>query len=192
MQQQQQQPGSYNLLAVFPDETKAEAATSKLRKEGFSNDEVFHLPSGVVGNGEFREHGPNTARRDVFLQVQRSRPNPLLVVIFAVIFGLVLGALATGAGDIFKLPEPTTIIIGVVIGIVLGVVIGLLRRGRIRGAIGQDLSKVNATSNRSAQGVLTVVALRLADPDNISRMSRARAMLINGGGKIDRSVGRRE
>lgn len=189
---QQQQPGSYNLLAVFPDETIAEAAASKLRKEGFSNDEVFHLPSGVVGNGEFREHGPNTARRDVFLQVQRSRPHPLLIVIFAVVFGLVLGALATGAGDIFKLPEPTTIIIGIIIGIALGVVIGLLRRGRVRGAIGQDLSKVASTPKSQSQGTLTVVALRLADPDNISRMSRARAMLINGGGKIDRSVGRRK
>jgi hypothetical protein len=189
--QQQQQSGSYNLLAVFPDETIAEAAASKLRKEGFSNDEVFHLASGSVGNGEFREHGPNTARRDVFLQVQRSRPNPLLIVIFAVIFGLVLGALATGAGDIFKLPEPTTIISGVIIGIVLGVVIGLLRRGRVRGAIGQDLAKTTTTPKNLPQGALTVVAVRLADPDNISRMSRARAMLINGGGKIDRSIGRR-
>ncbi|MBV9712912.1 MAG: hypothetical protein JO011_18580 [Ktedonobacteraceae bacterium] len=192
MQQQQQQPGSYNLLAVFPDETKAEAAASKLRKEGFSDDEVFHLPSSAVGNGEFREHGPNMARRDVFLQVQRSRPNPLLILVFAVIFGVVMGALATGAGDIFKLPEPSTIIVGVVIGIVIGIVFGVLRRGRVRGAIGQDLSKVNATASRAEQGALTVVALRLADPENISRMSRARAMLINNGGKIDRSVGRRE
>jgi hypothetical protein len=188
--QQQQQPGNYNLLAVFPDETIAEAAVTKLHKEGFSNDEIFHLPAGSVGNGEFREHGPNTARRDVFLQVQRSRPNPLLILIFAVVFGLVLGALATGAGDIFKLPEPSTIIIGVIIGIIIGVVIGLLRRGRVRGAIGQDLSK--APPKSQPQGTLTVVALRFADPDNISRMSRARAMLINGGGKIDRSVGRRQ
>ncbi|MBA2394172.1 MAG: hypothetical protein H0V70_15700 [Ktedonobacteraceae bacterium] len=189
--QQQQQSGSYNLLAVFPDETIAEAAASKLRKEGFSNDEVFHLSAGSAGNGEFREHGPNTARRDVFLQVQRSRPNPLLVLIFAIVFGLVLGALATGAGAIFKLPEPTTIISGVIIGIVIGVVIGLLRRGRVRGAIGQDLTKTAAPPKNLPQGALTVVALRLADPDNISRMSRARAMLINGGGKIDRSVGRK-
>ena len=190
--QQQQQPGNYNLLAVFPDETIAEAAVAKLHKEGFSNDEVFHLPSGSAGNGEFREHGPNTARRDVFLQVQRSRPNPLLILIFAVVFGLVLGALATGAGDIFKLPEPSTIIIGVIIGIVLGVVIALLRRGRVRGAIGQDLSKPTPKPKSQPQGALTVVALRFADPDNISRMSRARAMLINSGGKIDRSVGRRQ
>ncbi len=192
MQQQQQQPGSYNLLAVFPDETKAEAAASKLRKEGFSNDEVFHLPSSVIGNGVFREHGPNTARGDVFLQVRRSRPNPLLILVFAIIFGLVLGALALGAGDIFKLPEPTTIIIGVVIGVIIGAMTGLLRRGRVRGAIGQDLSKVSTTQGRPAQGALTIVALRLTDSDNISRMSRARAMLINNGGKIDRSVGRRE
>ncbi len=191
MQQQQQQPGSYNLLAVFPDATKAEAAASKLHKEGFSDEEVFHLPSDAIGEREFREHGPNTARRDVFLQVQRSRPNPLLILVFAVIFGLVLGALATGAGSIFKLPEPTTIIIGVVIGIVLGALIGLLRRGRMRGAIGQDLSKVNTSQSRPPQGALTIVALRLADPHNVSRMSRARAMLINNGGKIDRSVGRR-
>lgn len=191
MQQQQQQPASYNLLAVFPDEAKAEAASSKLRKEGFSDDEVFHLPSGTVGNGEFREHGPNMARRDVFLQVQRSRPNPLLILVFAIIFALVLGGIATGAGAIFKLPEPTTLIIGAAIGIILGVVLGLFRRGRVRGAIGQDLSKANTVQNRPTQGALTVVAVRLADPNNISRMSRARAMLINGGGKIDRSVGRR-
>jgi|ERR1019366_1538746 hypothetical protein len=189
--QQQQQSGSYNLLAVFPDETKAEATASKLRKEGFSNDEVFHLPSDAIGNGEFREHGPNNARRDVFLQVQRSRPNPVLILVFAIIFALVLGVVATGAGAIFKLPEPTTIIIGIVIGIVLGALIGLLRRGRVRGAIGQDLSKVNTPQNRPPQGALTVVAVRLADPNNISRTSRARAMLINGGGKIDRSIGRR-
>jgi hypothetical protein len=37
-----------------------------------------------------------------------------------------------------------------------------------------------------------VVALRFVDPDNISRKSRARAILLNNQGKIDRSVSRQE
>jgi hypothetical protein len=37
-----------------------------------------------------------------------------------------------------------------------------------------------------------VVALRFADPDNVIKNSKARAILINNEGKIDRSVGRRE
>ena len=36
------------------------------------------------------------------------------------------------------------------------------------------------------------VAVRLPDSENISRKSRARAILIQNGGKIDRSVGRTE
>jgi hypothetical protein len=31
--------------------------------------------------------------------------------------------------------------------------------------------------------------VRLPDPENISRRSKARAILLNNGGKIDRSVG---
>jgi len=38
-------------------------------------------------------------------------------------------------------------------------------------------------------GSRTAVAIRLPDPDDISRRSKARAILINNGGKIDRSVG---
>jgi len=37
-----------------------------------------------------------------------------------------------------------------------------------------------------------VVALRFVDPDNISRKSRARAILLNNQGKIDRSIGHRQ
>jgi hypothetical protein len=190
--QQQQQPGSYDLLAVFPDEPKAEAATAKLRKEGFSDEEVFQLPSDVAENGQFREHGPNIARRDTFLQVQRSGPNPVLVAVLAVVFGLILGLVAFAASFPFKLPEPATLIIGSLVGIVIGIIVGLLRRGRVRGAIGQDMSRLSPPPSKAPKGALTVVALRLSDAENISRMSRARAMLINSGGKIDRSVNRQE
>ncbi len=192
MQQQQQQPGSYDLLAVFSDEPQAEAAAAKLRKEGFSNEEVFQLPSDVAEKGQFREHGPNMARRETFLQVQRSGPNPVLVVVLAIVFGLILGLVAFAASFPFKLPEPTTLIIGAVVGIIIGVIIGLLRRGRVRGAIGQDMSRLSPPPSKAPKGALTVVALRLSEAENISRMSRARAMLINGGGKIDRSVRPRE
>ena len=37
-QQQQQQFADYDLLAVFGDETKAEAAEAKLHKEGFETE----------------------------------------------------------------------------------------------------------------------------------------------------------
>ena len=141
MQQQQQQPGSYDLLAVFSDEPKAEAAAVKLRKEGFSNEEVFQLPSGVAEKGQFREHGPNIARRETFLQVQRSGPNPVLVVVLAIVFGLVLGLVAFAASFPFKLPEPTTLIIGAVIGIIIVVIIGLLRRGRTGHVAGQSAAE---------------------------------------------------
>ncbi len=192
MQQQQQQPGSYDLLAVFPDEPKAEAATAKLHKEGFTNDEVFQLPSGVVENGQFREHGPNLARRETFLQVQRSGPNPVLVIVLAIVFGLVLGLVSFAVSFPLHLPDPATILIGAAIGVVIGIIVGLLRRGRVRGAIGQDLSRTTPAPTRAPKGALTVVAIRLSDAENISRMSRARAMLINSGGKIDRSVRRQE
>jgi len=190
--QQQQQPAEYDLLAVFPDEGQAETAASKLRKEGFGDEEVYQLPRGLVGSGQFREHGPNQARSEFFLQTQRSGPNPLLVVTFAIITGLILGGLTFAASFALPtLPEPVTIIIGAAIGLILGAILGLFRRGRVRGAIGQTVPPAKVTSTSPPSGGLTVVALRLADPENISRMSRARAILLNNQGKIDRSVGRR-
>ncbi|MFL5662568.1 MAG: hypothetical protein ACJ8BW_14640 [Ktedonobacteraceae bacterium] len=192
-QQQQQQFGEYDLLAVFNDETRAEAAETKLHKEGFSSEEVFRLASSMVKAGEFREHGPNRNRSSVFLQTRRRGPNPVLVILLAVVFGLVLGLLLFVAHFAFAaIPEPTAAIAGVVVGVILGVVIGLLQRGRVQGAIGQDMSKVNATSRQPAQDDLNVVAIRLPDSSNVTRKSRARAILLTNGGKIDRSVGRRE
>ena len=58
----QQQDGNYDLLAVFPDETHADAAAAKLCKEGFGDSEVFQLPADTASRGEFREHGPNRNR----------------------------------------------------------------------------------------------------------------------------------
>ncbi|HEU5226970.1 MAG TPA: hypothetical protein VFU49_04085 [Ktedonobacteraceae bacterium] len=192
MQRQQQQPAEYDLLAVFPDETRAEEAASKLRNAGFDNEEVYQLPSGLVGNGQFREHGPNRTRSEFFLQTQRSGPNPLLVITFAIISCLILGGLTFAASFALPtLPEPVTIIVGAAIGLILGAILGLLRRGRVRGAIGQTIPSAKAASGPPPGG-LTVVALRFADPENISKKSRARAILLNNQGKIDRSVGRRE
>jgi hypothetical protein len=192
-QQQQQQFAEYDLLAVFNDETRAEAAETKLHKEGFSSEEVFRLASSMVKAGEFREHGPNRNRSSVFLQTRRTGPNPVLVILLAVVFGLVLGLLLFVAHFAFAaIPEPTAAIAGVVVGIILGVVIGLLQRGRVQGAIGQDMSKVVDTSRQPAQDDLNVVAIRLLDASNVTRKSRARAILLTNGGKIDRSVSRRE
>src|SRR5437660_5812365 len=107
MQQQQQQHADYDMLAVFNDEAKAEAAESKLHKEGFGSEEVFRLPSDVVKGGQFREHGPNRERSAVFLQTSRRGPNPVMVVLLAVIFGLVLGVLMFAAHFAFAaIPEP--------------------------------------------------------------------------------------
>ena len=75
------------------------------------------------------------------------------------------------------------------LGIILGAIIGLTRRERVRGAIGQDLARVNAVKVQPTQEARTVIAIRLPDPDNISRKSKARAILLNNRGKIDRSVG---
>jgi hypothetical protein len=192
-QQQQQQFAEYDLLAVFNDETRAEAAETKLHKEGFSSEEVFRLASSMVKAGEFREHGPNRNRSSVFLQTRRTGPNPVLVILLAVVFGLVLGLLLFVAHFAFAaIPEPTAAIAGVVVGVILGVVIGLLWRGRVQGAIGQDMSKVADASRQPAQDDLNVVAIRLPDSGNITRKSRARAILLTNGGKIDRSVSRRE
>lgn len=192
-QQQQQQFAEYDLLAVFNDETRAEAAETKLHKEGFSSEEVFRLASSMVKAGEFREHGPNRNRSSVFLQTRRTGPNPVMVILLAVVFGLILGLLLFAAHFAFAaIPEPTAAIAGVVVGVILGVVIGLLQRGRVQGAIGQDMSKVVDASRQPAQDDLNVIAIRLPDASNITRKSRARAILLTNGGKIDRSVGRRE
>ena len=192
-QQQQQQHADYDLLAVFNDETKAEAAENKLHKEGFGNEEVFRLPADVAKAGQFREHGPNRERSAVFLQTSRRGPNPVLVVLLAVIFGLVLGILMFVAHFAFvAIPALPATIAGVIVGVILGAVIGLLRRGPVRGAIGQNTSKAPAPSASPTvgQGDLRVVALRLLDPENVARKSRARAILLTNQGKIDRSVGR--
>ena len=55
MQQQQQQFADFDLLAVYSDEMKAEAAEAKLHKEGFGENEVFRLASSAVRSGEFRD-----------------------------------------------------------------------------------------------------------------------------------------
>ncbi len=195
MQRQQQQQADYDLLAVFSDETKAEAAETKLYKEGFGSDEVFRLAADVVQGGQFREHGPNRDRSAVFLQTTRSGPNPATVVLLAIIFGMVLGLLTFAAHFAFSaIPELIGTIVGVVIGIIIGAVIGLLRRGPVRGNIGQGVARTNsaATVKKPSQDARTVVALRFPDAENITRKSRARAILLNNGGKIDRSVGREQ
>lgn len=191
MQQQRQQYSDFDLLAVFSDEAKATTAETKLHKEGFSEEEVFRLASDVIANGEFREHGPNKDRGSVFLQTTRSGPNPVLVVLLAVIFGLVLGVLMLVAHFAFTaIPELLGVVAGIVVGIILGATIGLLRRGPVRGAIGQDMTKVNTVSKKTGQEEKTVVAVRLPDAENVTRKSRARAILLTNGGKIDRSAGR--
>jgi hypothetical protein len=193
MSQQQQQHADYDLLAVFSDETKAEAAETKLHKAGFGDDEVFRLAAGTVSGGEFREHGPSRERSSVFLQTTRSGASPVLVVLLAVIFGLVLGVLLFAAHfALAAIPEPTAAIAGAVVGVIIGVALGLLRGGRVRGAIGQDLTRSNAADKTPAQGDLTAVAIRLLDPDDVSRKTRARGILLTNEGKIDRSVGRGE
>ncbi len=193
MQQQRQQYSDLDLLAVFSDEAKATSAETKLHKEGFSEEEVFRLASDVIANGEFREHGPNRDRGSVFLQTTRSGPNPVLIVLLAVIFGLVLGGLMLVAHFAFPvIPELIGVVAGIVVGIILGATIGLLRRGPVRGAIGQDMTKVNTVtvSKKTGQEEKTVVAVRLPDAENMTRKSRARAILLTNGGKIDRSIGR--
>ena len=197
MQPQQQQFADFDLLAVYSDEMKAEAAESKLHKEGFGENEVFRLASSAVREGEFREHGPNRNRSEIFLQTRRAGPNPVVVVLLAVIFGLVLGLLLLVAHfAVAAIPEPTAAIAGAVVGVILGAAIGLLRRGRVQGAIGQDVTKTKtntaSASQKTSQEARTVIAVRFPDDDNISRKTRARAILLNSGGKIDRSVGRTE
>lgn len=191
-QQQQQQFADLDLLAVFPDREKAETAASKLQKDGFSEEEIVRPAAGaVVGSGQFREHGPNANRGAQFLQTTRSRPNPSVVLLLALVIGLVLALIMFGLHFAFTaLPEPGSTIIGAVVGIILGALIGLLWRRPVRGNIGQDMSRVNAATRAPTDYI--AVGVRFQDPTNISRTSRARAILINNGGKIDRSVGRRE
>jgi hypothetical protein len=188
---QQQQHANYDLLAVFNDESKAETAETKLHNAGFGEDEVFRLGAETVTGGQFREHGPNRERSSIFLQTTRSGPNPVTVVLFAIVFGLILGVLMFGVTDfaIHAIPLLWGTLAGVVVGIILGAILGLLQRGRVRGTIGQDMSRVNTPTRGPEQGARTVVAVRLPDPENVSRKSRARAILLNNGGKIDRSVG---
>lgn len=188
---QQQQHADLDLLAVFNDREHAEAAASKLRKEGFSEEEIVRPEAGSVGSGEFREHGPNRDRSSVFLQTTRSGPRAGTILLFALIFGVILALVLFVAHFAFAaLPEPTATIIGAIVGLLIGAVIGSLRRGPVRGAIGQDLSRVNAPPPRPSDYI--AVGVRFEDPANVSRTSRARAILINNGGKIDRSVSRRE
>lgn len=182
---QQQQNADYDLLAVFGDEGKADAAEAKLHKEGFGEEEVYRLTADSVVGGEFREHGPNRERREVFLQTSRTGPNLLVVVLLAIILGAVLGAILFVAHFVL-----TIILVGVVVGIALGASLGVLRRGRVRGAIGQEVRQVSSAAKKPTPGERTVIAVRLPDAENITRKSRARAILLNNGGKIDRSVGR--
>ena len=195
--QQQQQHAEFDLLAVFIEESTADAAEAKLRKEGFGDDEVFRPAPGSVGSGEFREHGPSRDRSAVFLQTKRSGPSARLVVLFALIFGIVLGGLSFGVVDLAvkSIQVLPATLIGALVGIILGALLGLTRRGKVRGAIGQDMTKVKPVETpvkkpQELAKARTVVAVRLPDPDNITRKSKARAILLNNGGKIDRSVGK--
>jgi hypothetical protein len=192
MPQQQQQFADFDLLAVFTNREQAEAAASKLRKEGFSEEEVVRPePGTLVGSGQFREHGPNTNRGTQFLQTTRSGPQSARIILFAIVIGLVLALILFALHFAFAaLPEPGATIIGAVVGIIIGALLGYFQRGPERGNIGQDMSRVNAATRPPDDYI--AVAVRFSDPTNISRTSRARAILINNGGKIDRSVGRRE
>ena len=49
---------------------------------------------------------------------------------------------------------------------------------------------MNTAIRQPEQGARTVIAVLLPDPENISRKSKARAILLNNKGKLDRSVGR--
>ncbi len=191
MQRQEQVQGQYDLVAIFNEETKAEAAETKLLKEGFHNDEVFRLANSLFRKAQFREHGPNQNRGSVFLQTTRSGPNPAKVIVFALVFGLILGLVAFLAHfAIATLPVLTATLAGAVVGIVLGAIIGYLQR-EVRGNIGQDTTK-GTPARATGKDDLNVIAIRFSDPENVSRKSRARAIMLNNGGKIDRSIATRE
>jgi hypothetical protein len=189
---QQQQEMDYDLLAVFNNQSDADNAETKLHKENYGDDEVYRLAASAVVDGQFREHGPDRDRSSVFLQTTRQGPNPATTILLAIAFGLILGGVMFGVADFAIQSHPILLatLAGVVVGIILGVIVGLLRRGPVRGAIGQDLSKVTAPAKTPEQEARTVIAIRLHDPENISRKSKARAILINNNGKIERSVGR--
>jgi hypothetical protein len=188
----QQQEMDYDLLAVFNNLGDADNAESKLHKENYGDNEVFRLAASTVVGGQFREHGPDRDRSSVFLQTTRQGTNPTLILLLALIFGLILGGVMFGVAEFAIQSHPILLatLAGAIVGVILGVIVGLLRRGPVRGAIGQDLSKVNAPAKIPEQEAQAVIAIRLQDPDNISRKSKARAILINNKGKIDRSVGR--
>lgn len=191
--QQQQQHANFDLLAVFSEESTADTAEARLRKEGFGDDEIFRLAPGAVGRGEFRDHGPNRERSAVFLQTTRSGPGPLMVALFTLVCALIAGALTFGVVDVGlrSVPLLPATLLGVLVGIIVGAALGLTRKGRVRGAIGQERAPTPAPAPTSPQpgDLRTVIALRLPDRENISRKSKARAILLNNGGKIDRSVG---
>ncbi len=188
----QQQDMNYDLLAIFGSETDADVAAAKLNKEGFGDDEVFRMSGDSMTSGEFRDHGPNRNRSEVFLQTTRSGPNPVMVITLAVLFGLLIGGIMFGAAEFVTklLPLIPSTVAGAAVGIILGAVLGLLQRGRERGNIGQDRSRLASAAAQPAQGARTVIAVRLLNAENVSRKSKARAILINNKGRIDRSVGR--
>lgn len=204
----QQQQTDYDLLAVFPDETQANAAVNKLQSAGYSSDEIFQLQAGSVSGGTFREHGPNSSRNQYFLQQTRTRPSTLLILLFAVAFAIVLGGVGFALALIlviallhtFVILEPITAIAGAIIGLIVGAFTAIQRGTRVRGNIGQNANRrttptpvpAPATATTTAQSAKTVVAIRLPDPDDIKRQSQARAILVQNKGKIDRNVGRSE
>src|SRR5260370_40468840 len=85
----QQQQMNFDLLAVFNAESDADAAESKLHKEGFGDDEVFRMTAGSVSGGQFCEHGPDRDRGAVFLQNNPSGPNPDPEILLSDILGVV-------------------------------------------------------------------------------------------------------
>src|SRR5260370_22752619 len=125
-----QQQMNFDLLAVFNAESDADAAESKLHKEGFGDDEVFRMTAGSVSGGQFREHGPDRDRAAVFLQTSSSGPNPVTVILLAVVFGVLLGAVMFGITDFAIASHPVLIgtLAGVVVGIMLETLLGLQPR----------------------------------------------------------------
>ena len=98
----QQQEMEYDLLAVFNNESDAEIAESKLHKENYGDDGVFRLAASTVVGGQFREHGPDRERSSVFLQTTRQGPNPTLIILLAIVFGLILGGVMFGVGALLS------------------------------------------------------------------------------------------
>src|SRR5260370_15461611 len=105
----QQHQMKFDLLAVFNAESDGDAAESKLHEEGFGDDEVFRMTAGSVSGGQFRQHGPDRDRAAVFLQTTRSGPNPVTVILLAVIFGVLLGAVMVGVTDFSLQSHPVLI-----------------------------------------------------------------------------------